>query len=250
MLQLRLNNMKLALVGFGKMGRELQTLISESGKHEVVSISYENAKGPLDKPGIKKADVVVDFSSPEVVMETVKEVSALGKNMVVGTTGWYDKLEDVKKLVKKNKIGLIYAQNFSVGANIFFKVVAYASYLFSKFGDYDVAGLELHHTGKKDSPSGTAKKLAGVIMENFPKKKVLETGRLDRQIAKDELHFASVRAGRYFGYHEIMFDSSADEVKLSHNAHGRRGFAEGALLAAEFIKGKKGFYSFDEVFKA
>lgn len=241
--------MKIALVGFGKMGHEVQNLINEGSTHQVVSISYENAKGPLDKAGIKKADVVIDFSSPEIVVETIKTVSGMGKNLVVGTTGWYESLPEVKKIIKKSKIGFIYAQNFSVGANIFFKIVAFTSTLFSKFGDYDVAGYELHHTGKKDSPSGTAKKLAQVIMENFPKKKVLETGRLDRQITKEELHFASVRAGRYFGYHEVMFDSSADEVKLSHNAHGRRGFAEGALMAAEFIKGKKGFHTFDDVFK-
>lgn len=245
----KLAKMKIALVGFGKMGHEVQNLIREGGTHQVVSVSYENAKGLLDKAGIKKADVVIDFTSPEIVLETIKTVSGMGKNMVVGTTGWYDRLPEVKKLIKKNRIGFIYAQNFSIGANIFFKIVAYASSLFARFGDYDVAGYELHHTGKKDSPSGTAKKLAQVIMENFPKKKILETGRLDRQISKEELHFASVRAGRYFGYHEVMFDSSADEVKLSHNAHGRRGFAEGALVAAEFIKGKKGFYSFDEVFK-
>lgn len=241
--------MKIALVGFGKMGREVQNLINEGGKHQVISISYVNPSDSLDKKGIKKADVVIDFTSPEIVVETIKAVSGMGKNMVVGTTGWYDKLPEVKKVIKENKTGFIYAQNFSIGANIFFKVVGFASSLFAKFGDYDVAGYELHHTGKKDSPSGTAKKLAQVIMENFPKKKVLETGRLDRQITKEELHFASVRAGRYFGYHEVMFDSSADEVKLSHNAHGRRGFAEGALMAAEFIKDKEGFYSFDEVFK-
>lgn len=106
----------------------------------------------------------------------------------------------------------------------------------------------MHHIGKKDSPSGTAKKLASIIMENFPKKKKLETQRLDRQIREDELHFASLRAGRYFGYHEVLFDSLADEVKLVHSAHTRRGFAEGALLAAEYIRGKKGIYSFEELF--
>lgn len=240
--------MKIALVGFGKMGHEVQNVITESGTHEIVSVSYEDSKDSLDKDGIKKADVVIDFTAPEAVLETIKEVTALGKNMVIGTTGWYNKIEEIKKEVEEAKTGLIYGQNFSVGANIFFKVVAFASKLFNEFGDYDVAGFEIHHTGKKDSPSGTAKKLANVIMENFSSKKKLETGRLDRQIEKDELHFASLRAGRNFGHHEIIFDSSADEIKLSHTAHGRRGFAQGAVLAAEFIKDKKGFYTFDEIF--
>lgn len=241
--------MKIALTGFGKMGQEISNLISESGTHQVVSISYKNPKDSLDKEGIAKADVVIDFTSPEIVLNTIKEIAGMGKNMVVGTTGWYDRMEQVKEIVEKSKTGLIYTQNFSIGANIFFQIVGFASALFSKFGSYDVAGFEIHHVGKKDSPSGTAKKISSIVMENFSGKKRLETGRLDRQIEKDELHFASLRVGRNPGYHEVIFDSAADEVKLSHSAHGRRGFAEGAIVAAEFIRDKKGFYTFDEVFK-
>ena len=240
--------MKIALVGFGKMGHELEGFTRESDSHEIVSISFKHSGEKLDKDGIKKADVVIDFSWGAAVPGTIKEVLSLGTNMVVGTTGWYDDLPKVKALVKKYKRGLIYGSNFSIGANIFFQIVGFASSLLGRFGDYDVAGLEIHHTGKKDSPSGTAKKLANIIMENFPKKTKLETGRLDRQIGKEELHFVSLRTGRNFGYHEIICDSPADEIKLSHSAHSRRGFAQGALLAAEFIKGKKGFYSFDEIF--
>lgn len=213
--------MKIALIGYGKMGHEVESLTQESGVHQVV---------PL-----KDADVAIDFTSPEIVIETIKKVAAMGKNLVIGTTGWYDRIDEVKEIVKKSKIGLIYGQNFSIGANIFFQIVGFASSLFAKFGNYDVAGYEIHHTAKKDSPSGTAKKIASVILENFPKKK--------------ELIFSALRIGRFFGYHEVIFDSAADEIKLSHSAHSRRGFAEGALLAAEFIKGKKGFYSFDEIFK-
>ncbi len=241
--------MKIALIGFGNMGQEIGNLIDESGTHQVVSVSFKTPTEKLDKEGIKAADVAVDFSSPEIVLDTIREVLKLNTKMVVGTTGWYANLPKVKALVKKYNGGLIYGQNFSIGANIFFQIVGFAGSLFNRFGNYDVAGFEIHHTGKKDSPSGTAKKLAKVIMENFPKKKKLETGRLDRQIEKDELHFASIRAGRNPGYHEVIFDSAADEIKLSHSAHGRRGFAEGAMVAAEFIKNKKGFYSFDEVFK-
>jgi len=241
--------MKIALIGYGKMGTEIENLVKETGDHEVVSISYEVPSDILDKEGIKKADVVIDFTSPEIVLDTIKQVTKMGKNMVIGTTGWYDQMGKVKNMVNKANVGLVYGQNFSVGANIFFKMVGFASKLTTKFGGYDVAGFEIHHTGKKDSPSGTAKKIAQVIMENFPGKKKLETGRVDGRIEKDELHFASLRAGRNFGFHEVIFDSAADEIKLSHTAHGRRGFAQGAILAAEFIKRKKGLYSFDEVFK-
>lgn len=241
--------MKIALIGFGNMGQEISNLINESGVHQVVSVSYRSPVEKLDKEGIKSADVAIDFSSPEIILNTIEEVLKLNTKMVVGTTGWYTDLPKVKALVKRYNGSLIYGQNFSVGANIFFQIVGFAGSLFNRFGNYDVAGFEIHHTGKKDSPSGTAKKLAQVIMENFPGKKKLETGRLDRQIEKDELHFASLRAGRNAGYHEVIFDSNADEIKLSHSAHGRRGFAEGAIVAAEFIKNKKGFHSFDEVFK-
>lgn len=230
------------------MGHEVENLINQSGNHQVISISYKSAKDGLDKKGIKKADVAIDFTSPEIVLENISQVASLGTNIVVGTTGWYEQVDQVKKIVNKTKIGLIYGQNFSIGGNIFFQIIGFASALLGKFGNYDVAGFEIHHTGKKDSPSGTAKKIASVILENFPKKKKLESGRLDRQINDDELHFASLRTGRYFGFHEVVFDSSADEIKMSHNAHSRRGFAEGAVLAAEFIKDKKGLHTFDELF--
>lgn len=240
--------MKIALLGFGNMGQELEKLIKESQEHEVVSINYKSKDDSLDVRGISKADVAIDFTASEIVLKNIEKVAKLGKNMVIGTTGWYDNLGEVKDMVKKSKIGLIYGQNFSVGANIFFKIVEYGSSLFSKFGNYDVFGFEIHHSGKKDSPSGTAKKLAEVLMKNFPKKNILQTGRLDRKVLAEELHFASARGGHNPGYHEIIFDSMADEIKLIHQARGRRGFAEGALMAAEFIKGKKGFYSFDQLF--
>lgn len=240
--------MKIALVGFGKMGREVERLINESGSHQVVSKSLEEKGSKWDEVGIKEADVVIDFTSPEIVLENIKKVASLGKNMVVGTTGWYDKMNEVEDIVNESGIGLIYAHNFSVGANIFFKIVAYASKLFAKFGGYDVYGMEIHHTGKKDSPSGTALRIAKEILDNFPSKKTIQKDKLDRQISPDELHFASVRGGRNPGFHEVVFDSAADSITLSHAAHNRTGFAKGAILAAEFVEGKKGLYNFDEVF--
>lgn len=239
--------MKIAIIGYGKMGKEVEEVISKTS-HKIVSVSFGSKKS-LDIKGIRQADVAIDFTSPEIVIKNISEVLSLGVNMVVGTTGWYENLAQVEKLVKRYKKGLIYGSNFSIGANIFFRIIDYSSKLFGKFSDYDVAGIEMHHTGKKDSPSGTAKKLADIIMSNISGKNKLQTGSLNRQITKEELHFVSVRAGRYFGYHEIFFDSPADEIKLSHTAHNRQGFAKGAIFAAEFIKGKKGLYSFEDMFK-
>ncbi len=239
--------MKIALIGYGNMGKEVEKAILEGKKHEVVSVSFKSAH-KLDTQGIKKADVAIDFTAPSAVLGNIKTVAKLGKNMVVGTTGWYADTAKVKKIVAKAKIGFIYGQNFSIGANVFFQILKTSSSLLGLFGNYDVYGYEIHHKGKKDSPSGTAKKIAEVIMKNYPSKKTLQTARLDRAVTLSELHFASVRGGTNPGRHEVIFDSVADEIILTHQAHGRRGFAEGAIMAAEFIKGKKGFYSFDELF--
>lgn len=242
--------MKIVLLGHGNMGSEIEKLINESGKHQIVSINLEHVGDQIDEEKVRKADVVIDFTSPQIVVENIKRVAALGINIVVGTTGWYKNLDEVEKIVAKSGIGLIYAQNFSVGANIFFQVVAHAAKLMSKFGNYDVYGFEVHHTGKKDSPSGTALRIAKEIMGNFPAKSVVQTEKLDRQINPEELHFASIRGGRNPGFHQVVFDSSADSITLSHAAHNRRGFAQGAVLAAEFILGKKGLFVFDDVFKS
>ena len=241
--------MKIALLGFGNMGKEIDRLISQSSAHQVVSKSLQHTNGEWDEQGIRQSDVVIDFTSAEVVLSNIRKVASLGKNMVVGTTGWYEQTDEVKRIVERANIGLIYAQNFSIGANIFFQVVAYATRLMANFGNYDVYGFEIHHGGKKDSPSGTAIRIAKAIMDNFPEKKKIQTDKLDRQIESNELHFASVRGGRNPGFHQVVFDSPADSVTLAHQAHSREGFAQGAILAAEFIKGKKGFYNFDAVFK-
>lgn len=230
------------------MGKEVYALCNESKDFEVVSISYKNQNDGLDVKGIEKADIAIDFTSADIVVKNIEQIAKLGVNLVIGTTGWYDKIETVKRIAAKHKIGLVYGKNFSIGANILFKVIAFSSKLFSKFSDYDVYGLEVHHTGKKDSPSGTALKIANEIMGNFPSKKAIQTSRVDRQINENELHFASIRGGRNPGFHEVVFDSEADSIVLSHQAHSRVGFAKGSLVAAEFIINKKGMYSFEDIF--
>lgn len=231
------------------MGSEIERLARAQGAHSV-SIALENMSPKIDMSLIKEADVVIDFTSPEIVMQNIRTIVSAGKNMVVGTTGWYENLGAVEKLVKKNGTGLIYAQNFSIGANIFFQLVARAAKLTSAFGNYDPYGLEIHHAGKKDSPSGTALRTAREILENSSTKNTLQTEKLDRKIRPDELHFASLRGGRNPGYHQVVFDSPADSITISHSAHNREGFAGGAILAAEFINGKKGLFTFDDVIQS
>ncbi len=220
------SKIKIALIGYGKMGKEIDALCRESDAFEVVSISYKNIKDGLDLKGIAKSDIAIDFTSKDVVMKNIEAVAKLGKNLVVGTTGWLEEMEMAKKIVEKNKIGLIYSPNFSIGANIFFKIAEFSAKMFAKFPDYDSYGLEIHHKAKLDSPSGTALKIASKI---------------------PGLTFASIRSGRNPGFHEVVFDSVADSIALSHQAHSRVGFAKGALVAAEFIKNKKGVHSFEEI---
>lgn len=222
------SKIKIALIGYGKMGKEIEALCKDSEIFEVVSVSYKNREDGLDLKGITKADIVVDFTSKDAVLKNIEEVAKLGKNLVVGTTGWSDDLEKVKKIVEKYKIGLVYSPNFSVGVNIFFKIMDFSAKLFEKFPDYDVYGLEVHHKAKLDSPSGTALKIAGKVKG---------------------LNFTSIRSGRNPGFHEVVFDSVADGITLSHQAYSRVGFAKGSLVAAEFIKNKKGIHLFEEMFK-
>lgn len=216
------------------MGREVEALAKDSDSFEVVSVSYRKSlpaqagTDALDLEGIKAADVAIDFTSKDVLLKNVEAVAKLGVNMVVGTTGWQEDLEKVKKIVEKNNIGFIYSPNFSVGVNIFFKMMDFAAKMFEKFPEYEAYGQEVHHKAKLDSPSGTALKIASKVKG---------------------LNFSSVRAGRNPGFHEVVFDSAADSITLSHQAHSRVGFAKGALVAAEFIKNKKGVYLFEDLFK-
>ncbi len=222
------SKIKIALIGYGKMGKEIDSLCKDSEVFEIVSVSYKNINDKLDVEGIKKSDIAIDFTSKDVVLKNIEQIAKLGKNLVVGTTGWSDDLETVKKIVAKYKTGLIYSPNFSVGVNIFFKIMDFSAKLFEKFPDYDVYGLEVHHKAKLDAPSGTALKIASKVKG---------------------LNFTSVRAGRNAGFHEVVFDSVADGITLSHQAYSRAGFAKGALKAAEFIKNKKGIHLFEELFK-
>lgn len=242
--------MRIALVGHGKMGKMVEQAALQRG-HEVVSIIDPN--GPqagfreITAGSVKNADVCIDFSSPESALENIKKLCSLHKNIVVGTTGWYAGLDAAKKLVKDGGNGLIYASNFSIGMNILFRLADDAGKIFDKFPEYDVGGVEYHHNQKADSPSGTAKSLAEILLKRVKRKKAIEYGMAKGKIAQDAIHFPSLRTGFIPGTHKIIFDSSADTVELSHTARSREGFAVGAVVAAEWLKGKKGFYGINDL---
>jgi 4-hydroxy-tetrahydrodipicolinate reductase len=241
--------MNVALIGYGRMGKEVESVAKEKGVKVVrIFTEQDNTSGlGIDEVSLKGVDVCIDFSTPEVVLDNIEAVAECGKNIVVGTTGWYDKLEQVKKLVKQNRIGLMYATNFSLGVNLFSQIVADAAHLFEKYSDYDVSISEVHHRGKKDSPSGTALSLGEIILHSLRRKSELMTDTSHGEIKPQQLHVTSARVGFVTGKHTVTFDSECDGVELIHTAKSRRGFALGAVVAAEWLKGKKGIYTMKDV---
>jgi 4-hydroxy-tetrahydrodipicolinate reductase len=209
--------MRLALIGRGKMGRLVEDLAPAAG-WEIV---------PLEK-----AEVAVDFTVPQAVVENVRKAAGLGVNLVVGTTGWSEHLAEVRGIVEQQGTGLIYGANFSIGVSLFFRIIQQAAGWIRQHPEYDPWIWEMHHAAKKDAPSGTALKLAALMREAYG-------GR--------EIPVSSSRAGQVPGTHTVGFDAEADSLTFTHTARSRKGFAQGALWAAKWIRGRKGFYEFSEV---
>lgn len=237
--------LKIALLGFGKMGKEVAQLAAESG-HEIVA-TYERDRPLSSANAPPTVDVFIDFTVPSSVVANVKAVAQLGKPLVIGTTGWYEHLNEVKKIVSDAKIGVIYASNFSIGMNLFFKIVAHAAELFDRFEPYDPFIHEFHHRGKLDSPSGTANSLAKIVLEKIKRKQTALGKTAEGAIAANQLHVTSTRVGSIPGTHIVGFDSEADTIELKHTARSRRGFAAGALYAAQWIIGKQGLFTMEDL---
>ena len=169
----------------------------------------------------------------------------------MATTGWEKQMKKAKEIIEKAKVSMIYSSNFSIGMNIFFQLVSQSAEIINKYGDYDIFGWEMHHNRKLDSPSGTAKTIANLLLEKVQRKDKACYDKLDRKIAKNELHFSSMRAGDIAGIHSVGFDSLYDSIELKHTAKNRMGFAKGSLLAAKWIlKQKAGFYSEKDLIKS
>ncbi len=240
---------KISLVGFGKMGKMLQEA-STRYNCEVVSIidpGCQDAYASICAEALALSEVAIDFTHPSVALDNIRAIASTGTHIVIGTTGWNQHLSEVEKLVEANNIGLIYGSNFSIGMNLFFRIVENAAKEFNRFDEYDVYGCELHHRQKADSPSGTAISLADIVVSNLDAKTTANYNKLDRKINQDEFHFASIRAGFIPGTHTIGFDSEADTIELIHRVRNRYCFAIGALKAARWIASKKGIFSFKDM---
>ena len=242
--------MKIALIGYGKMGKAVERAALERG-HEIAARlgsawGRETVSGK-EAPELEDAQVCVEFSRPEAALANLRRIAELGKPLVVGTTGWYRDLPLARRVVEEKATACVYAPNFSPGLNLYLQVVERAARLFGSFQDYDVLATETHHRHKIDSPSGTAGRIGEILLEQIPRKRRIVTGSLDRPIAPDELHLLAGRAGHFPGTHSVIFDSFADSVELVHRARSRLGFALGAVLAAEWVRGRRGFYSFSRM---
>lgn len=243
--------MNIAIVGYGKMGHEIEKVAKDKGII-VTTIDPNDDKAnfkEINEESMKDVDVCVDFTHPDSVIGNIEKIFKFKKNMVVGTTGWYDKMDDVKKIVEDAGIGLIWSGNFSVGVNIYFKIIENGAKIMNKINDYDAFVHEFHHNKKADSPSGTAVMIGKILTENIERKKKVVTQELKRKIEPDELHVSSTRGGSIPGTHIVGFDSSADTIELKHTARGRQGFALGAVMAAQWIQNKKGFYDINDMMK-
>jgi|YNPMSStandDraft_1061717.scaffolds.fasta_scaffold00014_77 4-hydroxy-tetrahydrodipicolinate reductase len=235
---------RIAIIGYGTMGKEIEKAAKNNGFEVVGCYDIDN---PITEEKKFDFDVAIDFSLGRAVYDNVQVLAENGKNIVIGATGWYDSLEIITNLVKKHDVGMLWSPNFSVGMNIFMKIVQVASKLINLAPGYDIFIVETHHKRKKDAPSGTAITLGEIILREFKHKEQLLFGNPEGAILPEMLQISSIRAGDYLGRHTVTIDSPVDTIELTHNAKNREGFATGALLAASWINGRKGVYKFDDI---
>ena len=228
--------MKMALLGYGKMGRMVEEIAIREGWEIGPRLDInDNAGGSgITKESMSGVDAAVEFSQPSAVIANIEAAAKAGVSIVVGTTGWGDQIDRIEKIVKESGIGLVYGANFSIGMNLFFEIVSRAAELIGKIPQYDPFLSEEHHRAKKDAPSGTALNLLELMRPH---------------LRGNEPSVACIRAGSIPGTHVIGFDGTADTILLEHRARNRQGFAQGAVLAAQWIIGKKGMYDFKQVFR-
>jgi 4-hydroxy-tetrahydrodipicolinate reductase len=235
--------MKIALIGYGKMGHAIEEIALQRGHEIVLKVGIENVQDNTTD-NIRKADVAIEFTGPEVAFDNVIRCLEAGVPVVSGSTGWLQRFEEAKTFCNNKNGALLYASNFSVGVNIFFAINKKLAQLMAPHKEYDVLLTEIHHTQKKDAPSGTAITLAEGILQSIEQKKkwVNETSK-----SPEELQIISERIDPAPGTHTITYTSDIDDIEIKHTAHNRKGFATGAVLAAEFLHNKKGIYSMSDV---
>ncbi|MFA7000090.1 MAG: 4-hydroxy-tetrahydrodipicolinate reductase [Candidatus Paceibacterota bacterium] len=241
--------MNIAIIGFGSMGMKIKENAEKRGHivNVIVDpVSKEATYKNINEADLKDVDIVIDFSSASAVLENVKACATFKKNLIIGTTGWYEQTGEVEKIAKDSDMGVLWSANFSIGVNMYYKVIAKAAELVNQYDEYDIWGNELHHNNKADSPSGTAKEISKILLENVKRKTEVIYDKLDRKINPNEIHFSSTRGGVVNFNHTVSFDSPSDSITIIHNARDRGGYALGAVKVAEWLKDKKGFFNMND----
>lgn len=237
--------MKIALLGYGRMGKEIEKVASERNHEVVLKIDADN-QHEFTTQNLKKADVAVDFSTPDSAFQNIQKCFEAGIPVVCGTTGWLDKFAAVKEMCERKQGTFFYASNYSLGVNIFFALNRHLARIMDKMPAYDVEMKEIHHIHKIDAPSGTAISLANDLISCLQRKHKWE---LNKASDNTVINISAERSGEIPGTHIITWDSSADSIVISHEAKSRKGFAIGAVMAAEFINGKIGMYTMEDLLK-
>ena len=254
--------MNIALIGYGKMGKMIEQIALAQG-HKITAIvdpfATDSANGIKIAKTIADADFnsvdaanpvcAIEFTQPDTVVANLVELAERKIPVVTGTTGWHDKMDIVNKAVEKAGSALLWASNFSIGVNMFYRIVWYAAKLANNFSEYDAGGFEIHHNKKMDSPSGTAKVLAEGALAKLDRKNKIVWETMNRKPEADELHFPSLRMGSVPGTHSLYFDSPADTIEITHTARSREGFASGAVRAAQWLTVSKrnGIFTIDDM---
>lgn len=235
--------MKIAIIGYGKMGKTIERLATADGHEIVLKITSKNT-ADFTLETIKKADVAIEFTRPESAFENITKCLNAGVPIVSGTTGWLDKLAEAKAICKSNNTAFLYASNFSIGVNIFFEVNRFLAKMMNTQSQYEPSLNEVHHTQKLDAPSGTGITLAEGVLSEIERK----TNWVNRASEiSTELALTSERIDHVPGTHEIVYKSAIDTIEIKHTAHSREGFASGSILAASWLIGKKGVFTMQEM---
>ena len=245
--------MQIVLIGYGKMGKEIEKIAIERG-HTIVCVIDANEEEKFDSSAFKSADVAIEFTSPESAFENYKRAFAANIPVVSGSTGWLAHLPEVKQLCEKEGKTFFYASNFSLGVNVFFALNKYLAKLMNHFPDYNVRMEEMHHTQKLDAPSGTAITLIEGVLENIDRKEAWVLTNSGKEISntpivptENEIAIKAYREGEIPGIHTVVYESDVDSIRITHDAKNRKGFALGAVLAAEFTVGKQGFLGMNDL---
>lgn len=235
--------MKISILGYGKMGKEIEKIALEHG-HEILTKIDNPRDWKKNISLFKKSDIAIDFSTPQTAIPNIYKCFEYDIPIVIGTTGWYEKFEEIKNFTINNNKALFYASNFSIGVNIFFKINNILAKIMNGHKEYNVKIQETHHIHKLDAPSGTAITLANGIIENLDNKKSWTNNKTNKN---KELEITSIRKGEISGIHSVEYDSDFDTIELKHSAKSRKAFAMGAVIAAEWLYGKKGVFNMNDI---